>query len=481
MFDDVSDAGLIDGIGAASRAESAAMARRLALIGELDARRAVELVERRWWRVDPFLEVAAEVAAALNISRSRVGDQIHLARVLRDELPAVAAVFATGAIDYRMVDTIISRTDNVELDRKPAVDAAIARHCVKWMRLSKPKLRDRVDLWVAKHDPAAVRVPPKVDDGRYIEVGETSAGMAGIWANVRSSDAAVFDRRLEALAATVCDLDPRTKQQRRSDALGPLGRRGDTLACQCGSPDCAAGAERTAVGEIVIHVLAEQATVVGTSDQPGYLPGFGILPAESVRDLAQTATVKPLAMPDGAEPGYRPSATLAQFVRFRDVTCRFPGCDAPAQVCDVDHTAPYPDGPTHPSNTKLYCRTEHRGVVVRFRHDHHHLGYRQEQARAEPEQEAVHLLLDRHHGGDRRFRCHLPVDAEPGAAVPADRRNPNLPVQAGGCCRVPQGLRAPAPGPSGGAVDPQADGVGPRGVTAVTARTTGAGATTETP
>jgi hypothetical protein len=85
MFDDVSDAGLIDGIGAASRAESAAMARRLALIGELDARRAVELVERRWWRVDPFLEVAAEVAAALNISRSRVGDQIHLARVLRDE------------------------------------------------------------------------------------------------------------------------------------------------------------------------------------------------------------------------------------------------------------------------------------------------------------------------------------------------------------------------------------------------------------
>ena len=192
MFDDVSDAGLIDGIGAASRAESAAMARRLALIGELDARRAVELVERRWWRVDPFLEVAAEVAAALNISRSRVGDQIHLARVLRDELPAVAAVFATGAIDYRMVDTIISRTDNVEFDRKPAVDAAIARHCVKWMRLSKPKLRDRVDLWVAKHDPAAVRVPPKVDDSRYIEVGETSAGMAGIWANVRSSDAAVL-------------------------------------------------------------------------------------------------------------------------------------------------------------------------------------------------------------------------------------------------------------------------------------------------
>ena len=127
--------------------------------------------------------------------------------------------------------------------------AAIARQCVKWMRLSKPKLRDRVDRWVAKHDPAAVRVPPTIDEARYIEVEETSPGMAGIWANVRASDAALFDCRLEALAATVCDLDPRTKQQRRSDALGPLARREDVIACRCGSPDCAAGAERKVVNE----------------------------------------------------------------------------------------------------------------------------------------------------------------------------------------------------------------------------------------
>ena len=74
--------------------------------------------------------------------------------MLRGELPEVAAVFATGAIDYRMVATIVARTENVESDRKAAVDAGIARHCVKWMRLSTPKLRDRVDLWVAKCDPA---------------------------------------------------------------------------------------------------------------------------------------------------------------------------------------------------------------------------------------------------------------------------------------------------------------------------------------
>jgi Domain of unknown function (DUF222) len=350
---------LIDEIGEAARVESAAIARRLAAVGELDVLRTVELVQRQLWRTDPFEEVAAEISAAQHISRGRAGGQIHMARALRD-LPEVAEVFATGAIDYRMVATIINRTDNVEPDRKAAVDAAIARHCVKWMRLSGPKLCDRVDLWVAKHDPAAVRVPPKVDDSRYVEISATSPGMAAIWANVHATDAALVDAALDELAATVCDNDPRTKEQRRADACGPLARREATLACLCGSPYCAAVVERQAVSGIVITVLAEQATVNGASDQPGYLPGFGILPAESVRDLAAAgATMQPLTMPSGSEPGYRASKTLAKFIRWRDLTCRFPGCDAPAEMCDIDHTTPYPDGPTHPSNTKLYCRTHH--------------------------------------------------------------------------------------------------------------------------
>jgi hypothetical protein len=40
---------------------------------------------------------------------------------------------------------------------------------------------------------------------------------------------------------------------------------------------------------VVIQVLAEQATVQGDSAAPGYLPGFGILSADSVRELAQSA------------------------------------------------------------------------------------------------------------------------------------------------------------------------------------------------
>jgi hypothetical protein len=41
------------------------------------------------------------------------------------------------------------------------------------------------------------------------------------------------------------------------------------------------------------------------------------------------------------------------------LTCRFPGCDRPAEFCDVDHTVPYPLGSTHASNLKCLCRKHH--------------------------------------------------------------------------------------------------------------------------
>jgi Domain of unknown function (DUF222) len=108
-------------------------------------------------------------------------------------------------------------------------------------------------------------------------------------------------------------------------------------------------------------VLAEEATVNGTSDTPAYVPGFGPLPAEALRDLAKSARVRMVRHPGDApaERRYRPSTSLADFIRWRDLTCRFPGCDVPAEQCDIDHTVPWPLGPTHASNLKCMCRHEH--------------------------------------------------------------------------------------------------------------------------
>jgi hypothetical protein len=114
--------------------------------------------------------------------------------------------------------------------------------------------------------------------------------------------------------------------------------------------------------EVVIHVVADQATVEGSSATPGVMPGTeGLISAEMVAEMAKNARLQPVIPPDDVpEPRYIPSAKLADFVRCRDLTCRAPGCDRPAIDCDLDHTVAYRDGGwTHASNLKALCRKHH--------------------------------------------------------------------------------------------------------------------------
>jgi hypothetical protein len=189
-------------------------------------------------------------------------------------------------------------------------------------------------------------------------VGDVDSGLAEIVATVFAPDGHAVADRLTALARTVCEADPRTLAQRRADAFGALAAGADRLSCRCGSADCPAGGR--AASAVLIHVIAEQSTVEGTGDAPGVMAGYeGLIPAELIAELAKSARLRPLIHPRDAAPecGYTPSRALADFVRFRDLTCRFPGCDEAATACDVDHTIPHGDcGPTHASNLKCLCR-----------------------------------------------------------------------------------------------------------------------------
>jgi hypothetical protein len=112
----------------------------------------------------------------------------------------------------------------------------------------------------------------------------------------------------------------------------------------------------------IAEALAQPAPTGTASTNPAVLMGGGIMPAPLLAaKLATTATIRPVIHPgDSApEPRYVPSAALARFVRCRDLTCRFPGCDEPADHCDVDHTIAYPGGPTCASNLKCLCRKHH--------------------------------------------------------------------------------------------------------------------------
>ncbi|MEO3760714.1 DUF222 domain-containing protein [Mycobacterium sp. B14F4] len=61
------------------------------------------------------------------------------------------------------------------------------------------------------------------------------------------------------MAATVCADDPRTVEQRRSDAMTDVFSGAQTLACTCAAQDCpAAGTTPTGV---IVHVVASADTL----------------------------------------------------------------------------------------------------------------------------------------------------------------------------------------------------------------------------
>jgi hypothetical protein len=317
----VDDAGLIDAMGGAANLEAAVMARRLASMAELYHRRLRQDADRDGLAVDVWACVSAEIAAAGRISRGRADHLLDVAVVLRDKLPAVAAVFAAGHVDYRVAAAAVSRTTLVSTGADIArIDALLAAGLPHWTRLSKKKLADKIDWCITEVDLVAKKEATTADEDRHIGIGPDRRGTAEVYGTVRAADALALDARLSTLADTVCRHDPRTKDQRRADATGPLAAGADRLACLCGRDDCPAGSTEPADSDVQIHVLADQATLDGTSDTPGYVEGYGPIPAEAVRDIATHAKQRTVRHPGDApaEPRYRPSAALAEFVRFRD-------------------------------------------------------------------------------------------------------------------------------------------------------------------
>ena len=365
MFDSGDGAVLLAEMTDALRMERVSVARRLLAAGRLcQVRMAdVEQDDRTQWCIDNWEAVAAEVAAELGISRARASSHMNYGMELVERLPKLGAAMAAGEVDFQVIAVVVFRTGLITDEQVLAtIDTQLAAVAPGWNAFSRRRVAELVDWRVRALDPAAERVARGSDEGRHVEIGPSQDGVAQFWGAVRAADAAVLDRRLDQLAGSVCREDSRTKRQRRADALAALAAGQNSMMCDCGSADCPAADAGAAAAQVVIHVLAEQATVSGESATPGYLPGFGALPAETVRDLATRARVRPLKPADKftAEPQYRPSTALAEFIRARDLCCRFPGCEVPAEFCDIDHSVAWAaGGPTHPSNIHLKCRAHH--------------------------------------------------------------------------------------------------------------------------
>lgn len=413
MFDDRAPEVLIGELEECHRRESTLIARRMSAIAGLLRHRTAEAEdpeaeEPGYAVITGFARASAEVAAVMNLAPMTAATMVGHAEALDLRLPEIAALLAAGRIDWRTALLIITRTALVGADLMPLLDRLLADKIEGWGSWSRQRVTNAVDGAIAGLDPDGVKDRRvNADTARHLTITTGLNGMAQVRGNLPAPAAAVVDKRLTELASAVCSADPRTLVQRRVDALYALSE-GRALECECALPECprraAVPAENAAAAEdadtnestehagagesagstevaqppaatvdpprsrFVINVIATAETLDGTSQQPGYLEGFGVIDADQVRAIAANAALRLLTEPDvsaAAALTYQPSAALERWIRSRDLTCRFPGCDRPAWRADIDHTTPFDHldpragGRTVAANTKCYCRQHH--------------------------------------------------------------------------------------------------------------------------
>ncbi len=317
---------LFERLALASRQENQAAAGRLRAICELFELRRRQRGERADWAVDTWAAVGAEIAAALQISLAKAASYMNYGLAML-RLPAVAAVFAAGDIDMGVFQAIVYRTGLITDEAAmAAVDGELAVRVARWPSMTRGRLAIEIDRVVTVMTAMRCAGPGNSALDRRVSLWDKGNGTAELGGLLVSTDAAALDTRLDALARH--GMRGRPAHGGAAPRRCPGGPRGGPAAVGLPLRDGAVpSGEPPANAGVVIHIVAEQATVEGRSRKPGVSDGgWGtLISAEMVAELARTARAAARwsdFTTSGAEAGYRPSRGFAEFVRARDLTCR---------------------------------------------------------------------------------------------------------------------------------------------------------------
>jgi len=374
-------------------------------------------------RAKPGEFVADELAVMLRDQPYHVRCLLARSRRLARGLPTVWEAFHRGDLDadqIRVIDRTarrVTETSTLAAIDDQAVEAAQTRSP---KQLSVWLLRLVVQL-----EPLAFeeRHRRALAD-RRVTVVQGADGMGYVTGEVSAADAAAIDGMLAAMARSLGADDPRTEQQRRADLfadlllgrlaldqpehdneddetaeesdwlevenidadtgellgthLQPIDANGEPFGepVEHGQPDTTPKLIRRPLKH-QIGVVVPLASLLGLSDTPGELADrSGFISGEELKQLIAEALdpdsrdqmlFTRLLTDDGGrlldttELGRYASARLAQAIKIRAGTCRFPTCTVPAERCDLDHHEPVPRGPTSGTNMDPFCRRHHRG------------------------------------------------------------------------------------------------------------------------
>ena len=219
-----------------------------------------------------------------------------------------------------------------------------------------------------------------VSAGSPSKVSSTSADLADEPHHtpriVRSMDQIRADLLTDMLLAT----DPNDAALSGFTGITGLRARVQVIVpkARLGANESSRGSESTSepesASETETEVQPEAQSEAGTDEEtsndvptmPATLDGYGPIDTHTARQLAGHAThweeiaINPDSGTVLSVNTYRPNTKLKQFLRARDLHCRFPGCHTPTVRCDIDHTIDAAlGGPTTTTNLAHLCRRHH--------------------------------------------------------------------------------------------------------------------------
>lgn len=342
--------------------------RRVALLHATQLRAMAALEEAR--RGTPLADFAAdEVSIVLRMGPHAARDRLWVARELTTRLPATLAALATGDIDLYKARCVVEAT--TRLDDDAQVAAVEARVLPDAVEQSATQLRAALRKAVLAADPeGGERRHRAAREERRVERSPEEDGMAALWVYGPADGVSALYTALDGAARTLRRQpgEQRTLDQLRVDTLLGVGR----AICDAGGLAGVRLAGRRGARPH-LHVTVGADTLLGVSDEPGWLAGYGPIPASMARDIAGDATWRRLltdpvtgSLLDYSADTHDPGVVLAGHVLTRDQTCRFPTCNVTAEYCDIDHTIAYPKGPTVGDNLGSPCRRHHRAKQAGF-------------------------------------------------------------------------------------------------------------------
>ncbi|MFD3443700.1 DUF222 domain-containing protein [Microbacteriaceae bacterium 4G12] len=321
--------------------------------------------------------LVTELACVLRISERAAENLVAESQALVHDLPATRRALQDGRIGYRHAQVLIDHTTTLPPAGVAAVEEAVLP---KAESLTVPKLdRATRDLRERLHPESIQDRHTKSVADRHVETCPAKDGMAWLNAFLPAPEVTGIANRLRDIAEQLTGEpgEERTRTQLMADAFTDLLIDGTTSAVVTSDNGEAVEDRSTRridapIGTGIrprVLVTVPVLTLLGRSEEPGTLEGYGPIDADTARRIAARAPsfTRILTHPEtGAvlsvgRDRYAVPKDLRTWLRVRDDTCRFPGCNRSAARADVDHLTDWQyGGGTDYGNLVHLCRSHHR-------------------------------------------------------------------------------------------------------------------------